>query len=167
MRERVGDIGDLARLFLSRAAKEGLTEKILEKGAIDELETWIWPGNVRELENLMKRICALTSEATINSNVISTAMVETIAAPVSNNSSGDEDLTSAARNAFINLFAVAKSEGQPIIDLYSYAIRSVEKPLFELTLKETRGNQIRAAELLGLNRNTSVSYTHLDVYKRQ
>lgn len=154
LRERIGDIGDLARLFLSRAAKEGLTEKILEKGAIDELETWTWPGNVRELENLMKRICALTSEATINSGVISSAMVETITAPVSSNTNGDEDLTSAARNAFINLFALAKSEGQPIIDLYSYAIRSVEKPLFELTLKETRGNQIRAAELLGLNRNT-------------
>jgi two-component system, NtrC family, nitrogen regulation response regulator GlnG len=154
LRERLSDIGDLARLFLGRAAKEGLSEKILEKGAIDELETWVWPGNVRELENLMRRICALNSEATITTGAISAAMVETISVPKPSTGNSEEDLTGAARNAFINYFARAKSEGQPIIDLYSYAIRSVEKPLFELTLKETRGNQIRAAELLGLNRNT-------------
>lgn len=154
LRERISDIGDLARLFLSRAAKEGLNEKILEKGAIDELELWSWPGNVRELENLMKRICALSADTTITSQAISSALVEFISTPVETKSGDEEDLSSVARAVFVTLFAKQKGEGTPITDLYTYAIRAVEKPLFELTLKETRGNQIRAAELLGLNRNT-------------
>lgn len=154
LRERISDIGDLARLFLARAVKNGLNEKILEKGAIEELELWTWPGNVRELENLMKRICALSSEATINAAAINNTLIEIISKPVENNNKNEEDLSAAARSAFITLFTKHKGDGTPISDLYSYAIRAVEKPLFELTLKETRGNQIRAAELLGLNRNT-------------
>jgi two-component system nitrogen regulation response regulator GlnG len=39
-------------------------------------------------------------------------------------------------------------------DLYSLVIERVERPLIELTLKRTRGNQIRAAQMLGINRNT-------------
>lgn len=154
LRERLSDIGDLARLFLSRAAKEGLNEKILEKGAIDELELWSWPGNVRELENLMKRICALSADTTITSQAISSALIEVITTPTDIKIGEEDDLSTVARAAFVTLFARQKGEGTPISDLYSYAIRAVEKPLFELTLKETRGNQIRAAELLGLNRNT-------------
>lgn len=154
LRDRVSDIGDLARLFLARAAKEGLSEKILDKGAIEELETWVWPGNVRELENLMKRLAALYSDSIITAQAIANSLLEFKTKSTSVNQTKDGDLTSVARSALVALFAKAKGEGQQLFDLHSQAIRAVEKPLFELTLKETRGNQIRAAEMLGLNRNT-------------
>ncbi len=156
LRDRKTDIADLARLFLSRTTKTGSGEKILDKSALVELEEQNWPGNVRELENLMKRISILNSDNIINRNAVILALNESRVSSVAKftNNSNDSDLGSVARNAIQNIFAKAKMEGKTIDDLYTQILKTIEKPLFELTLKETRGNQIRAAELLGLNRNT-------------
>lgn len=154
LRERKSDIGDLARLFISRTVKSGLNDKILEKGAIDELEAWNWPGNVRELENFIKRLSLLNPDGVISAQSVVTSLVSFKSDEEPNSPTNEEDLSSSARNAFTNIFARAKAEGILPRDLHSYAIRSVEKPLLELALKETKGNQIKAAEILGLNRNT-------------
>lgn len=154
LRERKSDIGDLARLFISRIVKTGLNDKILEKGAIEELEAWNWPGNVRELENFIKRLCLLSPDGVINAQTVVSSLVNFKTEEEASNNSGEEDLSASARSAFLSIFARAKAEGILPRDLHSYAIRSVEKPLLELALKETKGNQIKAAEILGLNRNT-------------
>jgi len=52
------------------------------------------------------------------------------------------------------LIAQASATGKSMTDLHESVIAAVERPLFELTLRETRGNQIKAADILGLNRNT-------------
>lgn len=154
LRERISDIGDLARLFLERASKKGVGEKVIDKSAIEELEAWSWPGNVRELENLMLRLAVLNSQNVINGNMISSALLDAKTVAVTKGTDEEADLPSLIKASLISLFAKYKSDGQNLQDLHSMVVRSVEKPLFELTLKETRGNQIRAAEILGLNRNT-------------
>lgn len=155
LRDRISDVADLARAFLARATKDGLGEKALDKSGAEELETWIWPGNVRELENLMRRIAALSPDPVIGAETIRRELFRERAAPISSNQSHqNNDLESVARGAISQLIAQALANGDPLHDLHETVICAVERPLFELALKETRGNQIKAAEMLGLNRNT-------------
>src|SRR5262249_34407993 len=79
LRARRGDIADLARHFLTRAAMEGLAARPLSTAAIEELQRYDWPGNVRELENLMRRISVLYSESMIDARMVA----ESLAAGVS------------------------------------------------------------------------------------
>ena len=46
-------------------------------------------------------------------------------------------------------------------DLYELVLAEVEHPMLDMIMQYTRGNQTRAANMLGINRGTSVSYTHL------
>jgi two-component system, NtrC family, nitrogen regulation response regulator GlnG len=155
LRDRISDVPDLARAFLTRATKEGLGEKALDKGGAEELETWSWPGNVRELENLMRRIAALSPDPIIGAETIRRELFKERSAPIhtgANQSGGD--LETVARAAISQLMNQHLGSGKPLMDLHETVITAVERPLFELALKETRGNQIKAAEILGLNRNT-------------
>jgi Fis family transcriptional regulator len=45
-------------------------------------------------------------------------------------------------------------EGQPAAQVYDMVIVAVERPLLEVVMRETQGNQLRASEILGINRNT-------------
>jgi two-component system, NtrC family, nitrogen regulation response regulator GlnG len=155
LRDRIADVPDLARAFLTRAMKDGLGEKALDKGGAEELESWSWPGNVRELENLMRRIAALSPDPIISADTIRRELFRERALPVPSGTAGQgEDLESVARTAIARLIVQATADGKPISDLHEIVIAAVERPLFELALRETRGNQIKAAEILGLNRNT-------------
>ena len=155
LRDRISDVADLARAFLTRAMKDGLGEKALDKGGAEELETWTWPGNVRELENLMRRIAALSPDPIITAETVRKELFRERASPTGSVLQGnDDDLESVARVAIARLIAQTTSSGKPISDLHETVIAAVERPLFELALRETRGNQIKAAEILGLNRNT-------------
>jgi two-component system nitrogen regulation response regulator GlnG len=155
LRERIGDVADLARAFLTRAAREGLGDKALDKSGVEELETWNWPGNVRELENLMRRIAALHPDAIVTGDTIrkELARERVMNAPVEA-LEGGHDLESVARVALAHMFADAGNAGRALENLHDEVVAAVERPLFELALRETRGNQIKAAEMLGLNRNT-------------
>jgi two-component system, NtrC family, nitrogen regulation response regulator GlnG len=155
LRDRLSDVPDLARAFLTRAMKDGLGEKALDKGGAEELESWSWPGNVRELENLMRRIAALSPDPVIGADTIRRELFRERAAPSTHAAQGgNDDLESVARAAIARLIAKAVASDAPLADLHETVIAAVERPLFELALRETRGNQIKAAEILGLNRNT-------------
>jgi two-component system, NtrC family, nitrogen regulation response regulator GlnG len=155
LRERLSDVPDLARAFLARALKDGMGEKALDKGGAQELEAWSWPGNVRELENLMRRIAALSPDPIISGETIRRELFKERMIPIgTSGQGGDDDLESVARVAIGRLIAQASSNQASLSDLHETVIAAVERPLFELALRETRGNQIKAAEILGLNRNT-------------
>lgn len=150
LRERTEDIGDLARAFLVRAKRDGLPEKMIDAAAIDALKTHSWPGNVRELENLMRRFCALYPEDVITARMVERELraerVETT------DSGGVSTLEDAARTRLSGMVAEAVETGSGT--LHEAVLAQVERPLIELCLAATRGNQIRAAEILGVNRNT-------------
>jgi two-component system nitrogen regulation response regulator GlnG len=154
VRERTQDIGPLARHFLSRAAADGLPAKILGDGCVRLLEGHGWPGNVRELENLMYRIAALYADDVIPSEVIEMELVEPDGGDiVALGTSGDDNLGESV-GRHLKTYFDAHGQDLPASGLYRRVLREIERPLLRVTLSATRGNQIQAAKLLGLNRNT-------------
>jgi two-component system nitrogen regulation response regulator GlnG len=153
LRQRSEDISDLARHFLGLAQRDGLMQKTLDASAIERLKGYAWPGNVRELENLMRRIAVLYSESVIDRRIVSAALAEQEPGPATRSAAGDETLAQSVERHLDGYFK-AHANGLPASGLYDRILREIERPLLSLSLQATRGNQIRAAELLGLNRNT-------------
>jgi len=153
LRERGEDIPDLVRHFLRKAEEEGLPAKRLDGEALDLLRRYRWPANVRELENLIRRLAVLHSGDTIPASVIAAELKE----PERSISvdEGDEAATlSAAVERHLTKYFLEHGEALPPPGLYDRILQDIERPLLSLSLGATRGNQIRAAHLLGLNRNT-------------
>ncbi|OCC24518.1 nitrogen regulation protein NR(I) [Croceicoccus estronivorus] len=144
LRERSDDIGALARHFLALAADEGLPRHVLAGDAVSLLERQPWRGNVRELRNFIYRMALLAREDVIDRTVVATFLDEQPDMPQVD---CDVDF-SAALDAW--LAESVPADGT----LYHSALAAFEKPLFEHALAETGGNQLKAAQLLGINRNT-------------
>jgi two-component system nitrogen regulation response regulator GlnG len=150
LRQRREDIGLLAKHFLDRAAEEGLPRKTLEKSAVERLMAHSWPGNVRELENLMRRIAVLAREDRIGAAQIEAQLGTS---PAVGGEGGEVDLDTAVARTLAAVFAEYRP-GLPPDGLYDRIIGAVEAPLLRQVLAAVGGNQLRAAKLLGLNRNT-------------
>jgi two-component system nitrogen regulation response regulator GlnG len=153
LRERVEDIPALARHFLAANRQKGLPAKTLDQGAVERLKAYRWPGNVRELENLMRRLAALYPQETIGEDVIGAELAETVAGEPAPQAGEPETLSQAVERHLRAYFAGHK-DGLPSPGVHDRILQEVERPLIQLTLTATRGNQIRAAHVLGLNRNT-------------
>ncbi|MEO8421647.1 MAG: nitrogen regulation protein NR(I) [Hyphomicrobium sp.] len=154
LRERLEDVGDLVRHFLRQAAREGLGQKSIEAAAIDRLKAHPWPGNIRELENFVRRLAALYTQDTLTSQIIEQELVDAMPDKSGDLGNGDaKDLSEQVERYLAGYFSGFGKELPPP-GLYDRVIRQVELPLLTAALAATRGNQIRAAELLGLNRNT-------------
>jgi len=154
LRERSSDIPALVRHFTALTAREGLPVKILDETAMERMRRYRWPGNVRELENLVRRLAALYSQEVIGGDVIEAELAEVpVLVEVPAESPGGEGL-SAAVERHINDYFAAHKGSLPSAGLYDRVLREIERPLIVATLGATRGNQIKAAHLLGLNRNT-------------
>jgi len=156
LRERSSDIGALARQFLHLAAREGLPRRQLTNEAIEVLAQQPWRGNVRELKNFIYRIALLAREDVID--------VEALSGPLENarraegRPPGSEMPGVEAEPAIPVLDAAVgrwlASESPAPGSVYDAALAAFERPLFEQILSETGGNQLRAAQRLGINRNT-------------
>ena len=162
LRERTEDVPDLARHFLAQAEASGLPAKRISRDALECLRTYQWPGNVRELENLIQRLAALYPEDVIEKSVVeaeiqpaATSLSGTVAldGDGDRNQAGGGNIGASVEQHLARYFQ-AHGESLPPAGLYDRVVREVERPLIQLCLAATRGNQIRAAELLGLNRNT-------------
>jgi two-component system, NtrC family, nitrogen regulation response regulator GlnG len=155
LRERPDDIPVLAQHFLNKAQSEGLPPKTLDPGAMAALSAYRWPGNVRELENLIRRLAALVPQPVITEAILSQELSDYVTVEEPQQLSSDEPDTMAAvvERHVSRLLATIRESGEEGV-LYERALAELERPLIRMTLAETRGNQIRAAALLGLNRNT-------------
>jgi two-component system nitrogen regulation response regulator GlnG len=149
LRERRGDIPMLIGYFSDKINREmGLQISGVSPEAQKLLEEHSWPGNVRELENTLIRAAVLSSgpilfpkDFTLQSKPAATTLeVDQLS------------LEEIIRHKLVDYFR--RTEGVDVDNLYSLVIERVERPLIELTLKKTKGNQIRAAQILGINRNT-------------
>ena len=155
LRERIGDLPDLARAFLRRAEQEGLPRKTLSTEALDALKTHSWPGNVRELENLVRRLAVLCPDDQIPAEVIEEelrarddgARLGAADGPAGGNLGSSVEM-------HLERYFSRHGDTLPPPGLYERVLREVELPLIALTLSATRGNQLKAADLLGINRNT-------------
>jgi two-component system nitrogen regulation response regulator GlnG len=154
LRERSADIPALVRHFTAQAAREGLPLKTIDEAAMERLRRYRWPGNVRELENMVRRLAALYSQEVIGVDVIEAELAEApLPAVLPAESAGGEGLAAAVERHIIDYFAAHRGT-PPAAGLYDRVLREIERPLIVATLGATRGNQIKAAHLLGLNRNT-------------
>jgi two-component system nitrogen regulation response regulator GlnG len=153
LRERTEDIPSLIRHFFRQATEEGLPHKSLDAAAMEKLKNYRWPGNVRELENLVRRLAALYAQETIGADVLEIELAEAPAMPAGGEERRTEGLAEAVERHLKDYFS-AHQDGLPAYGLYDRVLHEVERPLISLSLAATRGNQIKAAQLLGLNRNT-------------
>jgi two-component system nitrogen regulation response regulator GlnG len=153
LRERSEDIIDLARHFLAEGAAGGEAAKALDAEAQQRLREHPWPGNVRELENLMRRIAVLYSQAVIGADIIERELAGSVPSDAAEQAERGESLSQATERHLRQYFT-AHHPRLPASGLYERVLREVERPLLSIALEATRGNQIKAAELLGINRNT-------------
>ena len=159
LRERLDDIPELANHFLRAATVDGLPTKVLSTDAMARLRQHRWPGNVRELENLVRRLSALYSEEVIGIDTIESELADAVQAPDFDppgaGSPGQSNASLAdAMDLHLQALFAAHGDRLPPDGMYDRVISEVERPLLSLALGATRGNQLRAARLLGLNRNT-------------
>jgi two-component system nitrogen regulation response regulator GlnG len=147
LRERKEDIKDLAEFFLHRAKQEmGVNVSELSREAIARLKQYNWPGNIRELENLIKRACLLTpNQVLMPSDFPGLGNAEEPGKP-------EDSLETLVAHKLQN--SLAQMNLQELDNLYEMVLHQVERPLINIILQQTRCNQVRTAEILGINRNT-------------
>ena len=155
LRERAADIPDLVRYFFKQIETEGLNPKRIAPAGLELMKQYPWPGNVRELENLVRRLSALYPEDEISESVVRDELQSGDPIPSSAVATvvDAEDLQGAVEQHLQYYFSQFTDELPPP-GLHQRVLQQVEIPLLIAALGATRGNQIRAAELLGLNRNT-------------
>ena len=167
LRERTEDIPDLIRHFLKQISSEGLPAKSIDTDALVRLQSHRWPGNVRELENMVRRLAALYSQRTVTIDVVEKELAEIGQSDgISPTNSGS--LSETVERHLIEYFA-AHGEDLPPGGLYERIVNEIERPLISISLAAVRGNQVRAAEMLGLNRNTlrkKIRELDIEVIKR-
>ena len=155
LRHRGDDIAMLARHFLDRAASDGLPRKSLAPSGGARLARHDWPGNVRELENMMRRLAVLARDEVITDELVNQQLDQAVAnsQPIAASQFADESLSLAVQQHLTNYFA-SFGESLPPDGLHHRLSEAIERPLLVATMLAVRGNQIRAAKLLGINRNT-------------
>ncbi len=147
LRERRDDIPLLVEFFLQRAredmgsAAQGCTEE-----AMALLRRHSWPGNVRELENLLQRAALLSPDLLLTPADFPSLRGE--GARDDNDASLEEVIGNKLRTS------LAQMEVQELDNLYDMVLHQMERPLINIVLEKTRGNQVQAADILGINRNT-------------
>lgn len=156
LKSRIEDIPDLARHFLKISQSEGAQSRHLEADAMTVLKDHLWPGNIRELENLIRRICILYPQETITATIVRTE--------IRNSGYFKQGLEAASNTGFQNIRAATEyfvmryfeehGESLPPEGVYQRFLQEFEYPLISNTLAACNGNQIKAAKVLGLNRNT-------------
>ncbi|AXC50854.1 response regulator [Paracoccus suum] len=171
LRERIDDIPALARHLLARAAVQGLPKRGLGDDAAAALRAHAFPGNVRELENMMSRLALTAQGPEITPAEVNAALAEAgpqrrttpaphpapraaVAPPTAKTDQGGVTHLSEAVEAQLRRYFDLHGEDLPPAGLYDRVLAEIERPLIELTLAATGGNQLRAADLLGINRNT-------------
>lgn len=149
LRERATDIPRLCLHFLAElAAHSGVPPRILSPRAAAQLGRYSFPGNLAELRDVLRR-AALRAR----SSVIELGDIEAVLPPLHERVPLEElSLEAVVRTKVRTL--LQRLEGYPITDLYEQILEHIERPLLEEVLARTAGNQIKAAAMLGINRNT-------------
>jgi two-component system nitrogen regulation response regulator GlnG len=145
LRERKGDIPLLVHHFVGRFARElNVPERWPTEAAVELLESHAWPGNVRELENVIKRALVLAS-----GDVITPSDIESATGLFRSES---RDWTQVARRDYARQLDTGAAPGER--GHYWSFVERLEHSIISEALVRSGGNQLQAAGLLGINRNT-------------
>ncbi len=149
LRDRLDDLPALFERWIKHyAAEVGRTKPSVSSRAITRLGEYPWPGNVGELKSIARRLVVRAKGSRIEVGDVD-EILPTVAARVPLEDLAFEEMVKAKLSGLLD-----RIDGYPINDLYDKVVARVERPLFDLVLAHTGGNQLKAAELLGLNRNT-------------
>ena len=154
LRERTEDISDLVRHFLQSATKDGLPQKDIAPEAVEKLKLYRWPGNIRELENLIKRLMAMEVNDTISEISVERELSSHPSSDATHTGGSHSDTISEFMEHHLADYFAGYGAQLPPEGLYDRVLDEIEPALFRAVLVATNGNQLRAADLLGLNRNT-------------
>ena len=153
LRERAEDIPELCNHFLKLSSlKEGLTQKTIAPNGIELLKRQQWRGNIRELKNFIQRLVVLSPDEIINEDLVKKQLNEFI----DNDKEDDysvEGLSMSVEKHLLRYFELHGSSLPPP-GLYNRILKEIEYPLIALSLNSSKGNQLKASKLLGINRNT-------------
>ncbi len=150
LRERREDIDELTDYFIGKAIREmGANARYISPEARLKLQNYSWPGNVRELENAVLRAALLAPANTVRSDDVELGRGQSRA--TNSNLDNQASLTDLIARRIAEL---VESNGSEPRDLYQKLLGELEKPLIEIALERAGGNQVHAARILGLNRNT-------------
>ncbi|HXR23940.1 MAG TPA: sigma-54 dependent transcriptional regulator [Candidatus Binataceae bacterium] len=150
LRERREDIAELTDYFIGKAIREmGANARYISPEARAKLLNYSWPGNVRELENAVLRASLLAPANTVQADDIELGRGGV--RPSSSNLDASASLTDLIARRISEMI---ESNGREPRDLYQKLVGELEKPLIEIALERAGGNQVHAARILGLNRNT-------------
>ena len=153
LRERAEDIPELCNHFLKLSSlKEGLTQKTIVPNGIEILKKQQWRGNIRELKNFIQRLVVLSPD-----DIITEDLVKNQLKLFSDNEKEDdlsvEGLSMSVEKHLLRYFELHGSSLPPP-GLYNRILKEIEYPLIALSLNSSKGNQLKASKLLGINRNT-------------
>jgi two-component system nitrogen regulation response regulator GlnG len=149
LRERVDDLPILFERWIKHySAETGRTKPTVSSRAHERLATYPWPGNVAELKSISRRLLVRVQRSKIEAGDVD-EVLPVVATRVPLEDLAFEEMVKAKLAGLL-----ARIDGYPVNDLYEKVLARVERPLFDLVLAHTGGNQVKAAELLGLNRNT-------------
>jgi len=149
LRQRPEDILELTTYFLDKINRSmGTSVTGVSPDAQALLFQYPWPGNIRELENVLLRAAVLAPGRMLTLSDLSLPQEEISLAKDLTELSLEEVIRRKLQPYF------QQSSGSVPTDLYASIITQIEKPLIELTLEYTGGNQLKAADVLGINRNT-------------
>lgn len=147
LRERKDDIHDLTHFFINKANEElNINIQGCREDTMELLRNYHWPGNVREMENTIYRATLLAADQVLTPG----DFPDLLSSPESREVDASlEDLIAGKLSASLMPMDVNELD-----DLYDMVLHQMERPLIRIILEKTRGNQVRAAEILGINRNT-------------
>ena len=149
LRERGGDIPTLVERWVRHYADEvGRGKLTVSTRAHERLVKYPWPGNVAELKNIARRLVINAQSSRVEAGDVD-EVLPTVAERVPLEELSFEEMVKSKLGGFLS-----RMDGYEVSDLYEKVLERVERPLFDLVLAKTGGNQVKAAEILGLNRNT-------------
>ena len=143
----IEDIPHLAQAFVRKYCEElALPPKQIASNVLEQLKSYPWPGDFQDLEKVIKRAIIVSPGSPVISEVKLPELV-----PI-DTTLGEISLEEVVRRKLSSF--LDKWDGYEVRDLRDEVLKQVERPLIELVLSKTKGNQLRAARMLGMNRNT-------------
>jgi two-component system nitrogen regulation response regulator GlnG len=152
LRDRKEDIPELVQAFLQQAVRQGLPARVLDPSSLERLKAHDWPGNVRELEAVIRRTCVMADSDVITGRMIDLELTDPVAA---HEAEPEPESLSSLVERHLSVNFLEQIEGaNGNVNLFDQITREMQRPFLQLSMDFARGNQVHAAKMLGLNRNT-------------